>query len=307
MGCASPAKAARATKRAAELNSAREATHEARWTEAASLWQEIFMRADENSREACAETARALIELHDPVSAKHLVELGLKTFPGDSEFFELKARALEAQGLQRSAESAYENALHFAPGQDRLIFALARLRCDLGLNDAALQLLSPHLTSGKASAGEFLLAGRVYRALNRQAEAYVSFDRAFRLAAPTVEQLLFAASMYADDSVRKQDARAAMLSTEWSNQALAIDPQATLAHVLLGMISEDALHDSQAAECYRRAVETDPACVIALSALAVVQQRRGELENSKAMAERALALEKDPAKRVELEKLAHPN
>ena len=39
---------------------------------------------------------------------------------------------------------------------------------------------------------------------------------------------------------------------------------------------------------------------------AKVQQRRGELENSKAMAERALALEKDPAKRAVLEELANP-
>ncbi|HUR29373.1 MAG TPA: hypothetical protein VM509_14385, partial [Planctomycetota bacterium] len=64
--------------------------------------------------------------------------------------------------------------------------------------------------------------------------------------------------------------------------------------------------DARAAECHRRAVETDPACVIALTALAAVQARRGELEDSKAMAERALALEQDPAKRAELEKLAHP-
>ena len=72
------------------------------------------------------------------------------------------------------------------------------------------------------------------------------------------------------------------------------------------MLAEDAQHDAQAAECYRHAVETDPACLIALTALAQVQQRRGEIEKSKAMAERALALEKDPAKRAALEKLAHP-
>ncbi|MEO6709102.1 MAG: hypothetical protein ABI054_12705 [Planctomycetota bacterium] len=304
--CAAPGPSALEIERRQELTSARRATRESRWRDAAALWREILQHADANSREACAETARALIELHDPSGAQRMVELGLRTFADDSGLYELRARALEAQGLEHAAETAYEQALLLAPNDDRIVLALANLRHELGLNVAALQLLEPRLTSGKASAREFDLAARIYRSLQRQSQAYVSFDRAFALAEPSLEQLLFAASMYAAESVRKQDARAAEFSARWSSQALAIDPQATAAHMILGMLAEDAQHDAQAAESYRRAVETDPACVGALSALAAVQQRRGELEDSKALALRALALEKDPAKRAELEKLANP-
>ncbi|HTF87399.1 MAG TPA: hypothetical protein VK843_03240 [Planctomycetota bacterium] len=293
-------------ERKQELTSARRATRESRWRDAAALWREILQHADANSREACVETARALIELHDPAGAQRMVDLGLRTFADDSGLHELKARALEEQGLEHAAETAYEHALQLAPNDDRIVFALANLRHELGLNMAALQLLEPRLTSGKASAREFELAGWIYRSLHRQSQAYVSFDRAFALAPPSLAQLLSAASMYADESVRRKDARAADFSARWANQALAIDPQATAAHMILGMLAEDAQRDAQAAESYRRAVETDPASVEALSALAAVQQRRGELEDSKALAQRALALEKDPAKRAELEKLANP-
>lgn len=292
--------------RAEAVELARKATHAAHWQEAASRWNEIFARTDEYEREACVETVRALIELHDGASAQHLAELGLRKFPGDGEFYELEGRALEAQGLANAAGPAYENALHFAPNRVSAILALANLRCELGLPAAALQLLTPRVESGKGTAAEFLLAATAHRALQHQAQAFLAYDRAFSLQRPSLEQLSTAATMYGDASVRKQDARAAVLAADWANRALALDPQATMAHVVLGWIAEDAGLDARAAEHLRRAVETDPACVVALSALAAVQSRRGELEDSKAMAERALALEQDPAKRAELEKLAHP-
>jgi tetratricopeptide (TPR) repeat protein len=249
---------------------------------------------------------RALIEIGDGSGAQHQAELGLRKFPGDAELYELKGRALETRGLRNAAETAYENALRFAPDRASVILALARVRCELGLPASALQLLTPRLDSGKSSAEEFLLAASAHHALQHHPQAFVCYDRAFSLANPTLAHLLQAATMYGDPAVRKQDARAAVLAGEWANRALALDPQATMAHVVLGWLAEDAGLDARAAQFHRRAVETDPASVVALSALAAVQARRGEIEDSKAMAERALAIERDPAKRAELEKLARP-
>ena len=284
----------------------RRATQEQRWQEAAERWQNILQRADENSREACTENARALIELRDPERAQKLVELGLRTFPTDAAMFELKGDALAAQGFRRAAETAYEHALVAAPDLDSALLSLASLRCDLELYESAIRLLEPRLQAKTSSAREYALAGKAYKALRRYGDAYKCLAQAFELQTPTVGQLVSAASMYADESVRKKDARAAELSRAWLERALALDPQETLGHLYLGMLAEDSGRDPEAARCYRRAVETDPACVVALTALAQIESRRGELETSRAMAKRALELEKDPDRRAALEKLAEP-
>src|SRR5688572_4965173 len=83
-GCAASGPSAGELERQRELASARRATREARWEEAAGQWQSILQHADENSREACAGAARALIELGDPAGAQRMIELGLRTFADDS-------------------------------------------------------------------------------------------------------------------------------------------------------------------------------------------------------------------------------
>jgi len=290
----------------AELAAARRASAEQRWDEAASRWHDIFLRADENSLEACAQTARALIELRDPQSAQKLVELGLRTFPTDALLYEIKGNALEAQGFRRAAETAYEHALDGGRVSKSARLSLASLRCDLELYEAALEILEPQLHSGEACAREYTLAGKAYKALQRYDDAYACLEKAFELELPKPAQLVAAASMYADPRVRKKDARAASLSREWLERALRLDPQDTLGHLYLGMLAEDEQRDELAARCYRRAVETDPACMPALCALAEIEARRGNVELSQAIAMRALELEKDPERRSALEKLAHP-
>lgn len=289
-----------------ELAAARRATAEQRWDEAASRWHDIFLRADENSLEACAQTARALIELRDPQSAQKLVELGLRTYPTDALLYEIKGNALEAQGFRRAAETAYEHALDGGQVNKSARLSLASLRCDLELYEAALAILEPELHSDQAGAREYALAGEAYKALRRYDEAYTCFEKAFALEVPKPAQLVAAASMYADPSVRKKNARAAGMSRAWLERALRLDPQDTLGHLYLGQLAEDEQRDELAARCYRRAVETDPACMPALCALAEIESRRGNIELSQAIALRALELERDPERRAALEKLANP-
>ncbi len=304
--CAGPGSNAPPSEEMRELSAARSASRAGQWSDAAARWYDIYLLGDEREREACAQASRALIGTGDPKSAQHLAELGSRKFPKDTVLLSIQAEALVAQGLPHAADTVYERALRIQPGQRELVFALAKLRCDLNQFDSALDLLRPRIESGAANFAEFSLAARAERALQRFSEAFLSCERAFALEAPSAERLVQAASMYAEPSVREQNPRAAATAREWLSRALALDPQSTLGHFYLGMIAEDEKRDGEAALCYRRAVETDPACVIALTSLAKLQQRRGELENSKAMAERALALEKDPAKRAELEELANP-
>ncbi len=304
--CATPGSDARAAEATAQLAAARSASRAQHWSQAAGLWHEMFLRGGRHEEEACAQTARALLELGDHKSAQHQAELGSRRFPMNGRMHALRAEALEAQGFQRTAETAYESALKLDPAAEEILLALARLRCEIGKYEAALELLAPRLDSGRALAVELQLAARAQRALKRFPDALLSFERAFALGNPGVQALVDAATIYAEDGVRRQDARAAANAGEWLTRALALDPQHTLAHIFLGMIAEDQQRDGEAADCYRRAVETDPASVRALTALAQVQSRRGELADSMAMAERALALEKDPAARSVLEALARP-
>lgn len=305
-GCSTLGSSAGAAERAAQLSAAREATRGGHWKEAAGRWHEIFLLGDAHELEACAQTTRALLALGDPASAQHLAELGSRKFPDDGGLHALQAEALDAQGLRHAADTAYERSLRADPSQDKVVFALARLRFELGQFEPALSLLAPRLQSGAATAAEFSLAGQAQRALKRYPEAFVSFDRAFQLEAVPAARLVEAASMCAEESVRKQDARAAALAKQWLTRAVALDPQATQGHVYLGMLAEDEGHDGEAASCYRRAVETDPASLPALTSLALLQKRRGELQDAASMAERALALEKDADKRAVLEAIAHP-
>jgi len=304
--CATPGSDARAAEAMAQLAAARSASRAGNWSDAAGLWHEMFLRGGAHEEEACAQTARALLELGDPKSAQHQAELGSRRFPNNGEMHALRAEALLAQGFQRTAETAYESALKLDPGAEETVLALARLRCEIGKHEAALELLAPRLDSGRASAVELQLAARAQRALKRFPDALLSLERAFALGDPSVQDLVDAATIYTEDGVRRQDPRAAESARDWLTRALATDPQHTQAHIFLGMIAEDQQRDGEAAVCYRRAVETDPASVQALTSLAQVQARRGELANSMAMAERALALEKDPEARAALEALARP-
>lgn len=294
-----------------ELARARAATRDLRWNEAAARWHAIFEKADRHSAEACAQTALALIELRDAESAQNLLELGLRTFPTDARLHELHGRALETQGFRRAAETAYEQALATRPDAPGVARSLASLRCDLKRYDAALELLEPRLNASGGEAIDWTLAARAYRGLARPQRAYDCYARAFELAPPSVDALVEAASLCCEARPSDDDATASIdrdreRSRAWLQAALAVDPQNTTAHHYMGALAEGMGSDDQAAASYRRAVETDPACVASLEALARVQIRRGEVDDGRAMAQRALNLERDPAKREVLQRLITP-
>lgn len=296
----------------AELAAARSASRQGEWREAAGRWAEILHRGDERSREACIGLSRATLELGDAAGAQRFADLGLRTFSRDADLLVCRAEALVAQGFLHSAETAFEAALAAAPERPAIALGLARLSNDLGRSEAALAVLEPRLGTDGTGPGPLAkdpraarIVADAQRRLGRIRDAFDSYARAFELAAPSSGDLVHAASMAEAEHVRAELPRAAFLAGGWLQRAAALDPQCTRAHYLLGVLAQGA-EPAVAAAHLRRAVETDPADLDALTALAKLQARRGEIQDSIAMAERALTLETDPAKRTELERLAKP-
>lgn len=85
-----------------------------------------------------------------------------------------------------------------------------------------------------------------------------------------------------------------------------MDPQCTTAHFQLGVLSEETGAYDAAIAHYRRAVETDPSCLIALRNLAVLYSGRNEEPKTREMVQRALQLEQDADRRRALLRLLDP-
>jgi tetratricopeptide (TPR) repeat protein len=290
-----------------ELVQARAATRAREWKLAAGRWHEIFLAADERAPEACVETARALLMLKDPESAKGVLDVGIQSFPREPELLEMQGDVLVELGFRRAAESAYDEALALDADRPSALLSLARLRLDLGMHASALEALERRIKLGACDQETWLLAARAYRGAGRLSDAYQAYDRAFVSGPADAAQLAGAASMYIDERVRRCDPSAQALSLAWLERAVALNPQCTQAHCLLGVIREDRGDESGALVAYRRAAETDPGSAQALTSLANFYGRQGDRESCAAMAKRALELETDPGRRAALEKLAQPS
>jgi tetratricopeptide (TPR) repeat protein len=286
-----------------ELAQARAATHAQDWKLAASRWHEIFLKGDDRAPEACVETARALLMLRDAESAKGVLDVGIQSFPRQPDLAEMHGNVLVDLGFRRAAETAYEEALTIDPNRPTALLALARLRLDLGMHASAVEALERRIELGACDQETWLLAGRAYRGAGRLPEAYRAYDRAFQSGPADAVQLSGAASMYTDDRVRRHDPAAQALTAAWLERAIALNPQCTQAHCLLGMVREDRGDEVGAGAEYRRAAECDPGCAQALAALAQYYNRQGDHDSCVMIAKRALEVEKDSSRRTALEKL----
>ena len=292
-------------------SSAEHATQTGDWEAAADRWYTIFLDGGCSEVLPCVETARALIELGDPEGASAVVKLGLTHHPDNHELLEMEAEALVASGFRRSAERSYERALAGRPDSRSCLLGLARQRMALGKESLAVRPLERRLALGEADYETLGLLARARAASGDAAGAFEAWRQAFdlepaldrRLEPHEVTDRLEAATLFLDPDVREAQPNAAEACGRWLKRVLERDPQCTVAHFQLAVLYEGCGEHELAVSSYRRAVETDPACLMALTNLALLYAERGDEPKTRAMVERALALEADPRRREALQRL----
>lgn len=282
---------------------AAQATQQGQWKLAAERWWAVWISTPEGDPKACAEAARALLELGDAESAGNLLDQGIGRYPKETGLLELKSRSLSKLGFRRAAEEYLERALEIEPRRASALLAMGRVRMELGLETAAVAPLREYVAQTGGDAESYGLLARALRGAQDGSGAFQAWTRAFELAPPKVEDLLSAASLGLDPDVRAEHPEAPAKSRSWLEKALTMEPMCTQAHFQLGLLShEDGAYD-QAIEHYRRAVETDPGCLMALTNLAILYSGRGDEAETRKMVERALTLEKDNDRRRALQRL----
>ncbi len=281
-------------------DSAEEATAAEDWPRAAELWFEVHRAEDPRTERTYRETARALYESGDAASACALLEQGIAEFPGEVELPEFRAALLERLGYHRAAEAAYAHLLTIDPDHQAALCALGRLRLKLGLERAAEGPLQRALELYGDDAATHACLGRVYDASGRPELAFLSYGRAIELGCADAEILLDASMLAMRDDLCTRFPEARLRALGWLDALCELDPQCTSAHYLRGIYLAALERPDEAVTALRRAVETDPACREALEQLARLYVDLGDHPRAEEMVERALEIERDPARRVAL-------
>lgn len=292
-------------------STAEQATRTGDWKAAADRWYAIFLAGGCAEVQPCVETARALIELGDPESASSIVKLGLDHHPDHADLLEMEAEALVACGFRRSAESSYARALAGHPDCRTCLLGLARQRMELGKESQAIRPLERLVALGCADYEVLSLLARARLAAGDVPGAFEAWCAAFdlepaigrELAEGEIADRLEAAMLFTDPSLQAVQPSAPEACGRWLKRVIERDPQNTRAHFELGVLYERCGKLDLAIGSYRRAVETDPACLVALTNLALLYSKRGEVSLTRAMVDRALALETDDGRRKALERL----
>lgn len=279
------------------------ATQRGDWRAAAERWWAVWLANPEGDERACVEASRALLEVGDAESAGNLLDQGMAKFPKNVDMIELKSRSLEKLGFRRAAEDYLERALAQQPDRSSALLALGRVRLDLGLESAAVSPLRRYVAQTGGDAASYALLAIALRGTGDMSGSYQAWRSSFEMGQPRVVDLLSAASLALDADVRSAHPEAPTVTRGWLERALSMDPMCTRAHFQLGRLSQELGAYDDAVAHYRRAVETDPACLMAITNLSILYSGAGDEVRTREMVERALALEKDTVRRRELEKL----
>lgn len=302
--CASPRRGN--TNPAPARADAEAATRLEDWSTAASLWHALFLADPDRPTAACREAARALFRLGDAESASHLLDLGLAAHPEDPDLLTLKGEALVAMGFRRAAEDCFERALSVEPRRVEALIALGRLRIDLGLEGSAVEPLQLAVDITGGDFDTWRLLAKAERESGMASKAYESWVKAFSMGPGTVDDLVEAATLFLDESFLRDHPESGETMCLWLRTAAERDPQCIRAHFQLGVVSEEMGRREEAIEHYRRAVEIDPGCLMALTNLAILYADHRDEPNAREMVVRALALEQDGNRRRALQKLLEP-
>jgi tetratricopeptide (TPR) repeat protein len=290
----------------ADPNAAAAATARGDWRDAADRWYAVYLADHGASARPIVETARALLMNKDAESANNMVNLGLRDHPDDPDLLEMKAEILVAMHFRRPAEGYYERVVAIDPQRASALLGLGRVRLELNLAGAAVE---PLQTLTRVRGGDYESYSMLARALKGSGDpsgSLAAWQNAFGYSTSIVEDLLAAAALACDPDVRRARPDVQTLARGWLDKAIALDPQNTKAHFQLGVLNEECNSYEAAVEQYRRAIETDPACLMALTNLAVLYAGHGDETGTREMVKRALALEQDADRRKALLKLLEP-
>ena len=279
-----------------------EAMEVGNWSLAAERWYAVFLQ-ERDAAEPCAMTARALLHTNDADSASHVLDIGLAKHPDDPNLCELKGDALVKLGFRRPAEEFYTRALKADPKRVSALLSLASLRMDLGWETAALGPLDEAVAIRGGDPATWYMLARARRAAGNPCGAFEAYCKSFSLQTGSVEDLVNAATLPLSDTFRSTHPEAPEVMIDWLERAVKQDPQCTKAHFMMGVLSEALGKPDDAIAHYRRAVETDPGCLMSLRNLAVLYAAHGDVANTREMVTRALKLEKDDDRRRALQRL----
>jgi predicted Zn-dependent protease len=275
------------------------------WGLAAERWYAVFLQ-DRDAVEPCAMTARALLHTKDADSASHVIDLGLENHPDNAELCELKADALVQLGFRRAAEEYYLRALEKEPKRASALLSLASMRMDLGWETAALGPLEQAIAITGGDPASWYMLAQARRAAGNPCGAFEAYAKAFARNQGSVDQLVAASTLTINDTLRRAHPDAPEVMQSWLARVVSREPQCTKAHFMLGVLSEELGNKDQAITQYRRAIETDPACLMSLRNLAVLYASMGDEKNTRDIVSKALALEKDHERRKALQRLLDP-
>lgn len=282
------------------------ATRRADWRAAADRWYAVYLEDRGRDPRPIVELSRALLMLSDAESANNMVDLGLQDHPEDVDLLEMKADALAALRFCRPAEAYYQRVLALDPRRVHALEHLGRVRLELGFEKAAIEPLRKWIAiTGGDHAAHALLA-RALEGAGDPCGAFAEWRRALASGPGDIDELLAAAAAGIEPDVGRAHADRTPICRAWLDAAIALDPQCTRAHFLLGVLEEESNAPEAAIEHYRRAVETDPAYAPALRNLAVLYSARGDEPHTREMVSRALELERDSDRRRALLKLLEP-
>lgn len=274
------------------------------WSSAAEQWYGVYLREGSEALDACVAAVEAFLQAGDPQAANHVVSRALEQHPDDVRLLELQGRALTGLGFRRPAERSLERAVELDPSRRDAWLALARVRMELGHEAKALEPLNRAIELGSDDYEVWRMLARASRAAGDPCAAFVAWRRALERGGQTgTEDLVEAATVYLDASVRRTHPEAARYAIDWLEQALQTDPKCPKALFQLGVLHEEQKRPEVAVEHYRRAIEADPACLMALTNLAILYRSLGDEAGARTMAERALAIETDPTRRRALQRL----
>ena len=183
----------------------------------------------------------------------------------------MKAEILVAMHFRRPAESYYERVIKIDPQRATALLGLGRVRLELNLRSAAV----------RTAAGARARARRRLRELQHARSRAQGFGRCSRRV-QRVEQRVRVLDEHRRGLVGRVRAAPAIpmcgarIPRRWRRRADGSIKRSrsirryTKAHFQLGVLADESNAYDAAIEHYRRAIETDPACLMALTNLAVL-------------------------------------
>ncbi len=286
------------------LPAAIQATRNEQWARAAHYWKKVFLLSENKDSAACVEGARAMLNLGHPEAASDLLQLGLRENPHDIEMLVLKGDALVALGFRRSAEICYELCLQQEPNRIPILCALGKLRLSLDREASAVEPLQRALDLGCEDMETREQLARAYRDSGEPLRAWSLFvNRVSLEPPPSPEFVIEAAGLAMNPALLQERPDAVAVALVWLECSLQLHPNHTGAHFQHGVLSEALLNSDDAIHSYRRALETQPMYLPALTHLALLFAERDDEGLCREMVERALTLESSRERRAALRNL----